>query len=109
MTDRLVLSWDSHRRAGKNLGWLDSARRDALCDERGRLNMGSQLLSNFVAHLSGKVRATRELFGVDQDHIMVAVASAINTNSASRAFVYPIRIPTVISRDPSAREDYHST
>src|SRR6266567_548030 len=40
---------------------------------------------------------------------MVAAASANNANSASRAFVYPIRIPTVISRDPSAHEDYHST
>ena len=38
-----------------------------------------------------------------------AAASANNANSASRAFVYPIRIPTVISRDPSAHEDYHST
>ena len=60
---------------------------------------------------SGKVRATRELFRVDQDHReqMVAAASANNANSASRAFVYPIRIPTVISRDPNAHEDYHST
>ena len=60
---------------------------------------------------SGKEWATRELFGVDQDHIeqMVAVASANNANSASRAFAYPIWIPTVISRDPSAHEDYHST
>ena len=38
-----MLCWDSHRRAGKNLGWLGSARRDALCDERSRLNMGSRL------------------------------------------------------------------
>src|ERR1700730_2728824 len=44
---------------------------------------------------SGKVRATRELFRVDQDHReqMVAAASANNANSASRAFVYPIRYP----------------
>ena len=43
MPDRSMLCWDSHRRAGKNLGWLGSARRDALCDERRRLNLGSRL------------------------------------------------------------------
>ena len=43
MNDRSMLCWDSHQRAGKNLGWLGSARRDALCDERRRLNLASRL------------------------------------------------------------------
>jgi len=54
MTDRSMLCSDSHRRAGKNLGWLGSARRDALCDERRRLNL--------VKH-AGPDRSPRHLGG----------------------------------------------
>ncbi len=81
---------------------LDPARNGQVKGTKGseenRLTVGTLAL-----HVD-EARRLGESLGVGH-----AAASANNANSASRAFVYPIRIPTVISRDPSAHEDYHST
>jgi len=71
---------------------------------KGTLREENRLTVGTLALHVDEARRLGESLGVGH-----AAASANNANSASRAFVYPIRIPTVISRDPSAHEDYHST
>ena len=64
-----MLCWDSYQRAGKNLGWLGSARRDALCDERRRLNLGSRLGAQvFVG--GGEKAWVNEFCGLKQFYVM---------------------------------------
>lgn len=83
---------------------LDPARNGQVKGTKGTLREENRLTVGTLALHVDEARRLGESLGVDH-----AAASTNNANSSSRAFVYPIRIPTVISRDPSAHEDYHST
>jgi hypothetical protein len=83
---------------------LDPARNGQVKGTKGTLREENRLTVGTLAFHVDEARRLGESLGVGH-----AAASANNAKSASRAFVYPIRIPTVISRDPSAHEDYHST
>jgi len=83
---------------------LDPARNGQVKGTKGTLREENRLTVGTLALHVDEARRLGESLGVGH-----AAASANNANSASRASVYPIRIATVISRDPSAHEDYYST
>jgi hypothetical protein len=75
---------------------LDPARNGQVKGTKGTLREENRLTVGTLALHVDEARRLGESLGVGH-----AAASTNNANSSSRAFVYPIRIPTVISRDPA--------